>query len=231
MTKSRTDLIKEITQARNDAKSNMLYVKGLTKMKKTELKQIHTDLKIQQSKKQKYDDDDDSSGGEAEAMINDDVKLLEQERDRIKREIDQLENQEENHKTELDELDEDMDNIKNGNDEDEDDEEEQQQPIKKQGKQAPKQSDPKNLEKEVRMILKEFSKNIKELLSDYSKNDLDDDVIEYIVNFHNDQRDIIKNDLEEIYNELGNDDFSDNFYNFIDKSFETVLKLVDNKIR
>ena len=76
-----------------------------------------------------------------------------------------------------------------------------------------------------------FSKNIKELLSDYSKNDLDDDVIEYIVNFHNDQRNIIKNDLEEIYSELGDDDFSDNFYNFIDKSFETVLKLVDNKIR
>jgi hypothetical protein len=256
MPKSRTDLIKEITQARNDAKSNMLYVKGLTKMKITELKQIHADLKIQHSKKQKYDDDSDS-GGEQEAMINDDVKLLEEERDRIKREIDQLETQEENHKTELDELDEDMDNVKNGNDdeylEEERDNEalqpmrnqshsekqdkiqpkqpikEQKQPMRNQSH-SENQSNPKELEKEVRMILKEFSKNVKELLSDYNKNEIDDDVAEYIINFHNEQKNIIKNDLEEIYSELGDDDFNDNFYNFIDKSFETVLKLVDNKI-
>ena len=42
-------MIDDISHARKDAKANFLYVKGLTKLKKNELKEIYKELNIKEN--------------------------------------------------------------------------------------------------------------------------------------------------------------------------------------
>ena len=214
MPKSRTQLINEITQARKDAKSKFLYVSGLTKMKKDELRQIYKELNIQEKRVQKYDDEEEEPT-ERELYERDELSELEKERDRIKAELESLEEEEAEEKIELDEL-----------SEEEQSEEEQEESILSEEEQEP-QKTVKELQTEVKTMLKNFSKNIMDILSEFRGMELTDEIENEIVDYHNEQREILKNDLESVYNDLGDKDFSESFYNQIDKAFETVLNKVE----
>jgi hypothetical protein len=102
---SRSELINEIREARREAKANMLYVKGLTKMKRKELREIFEEIKYV-NKNLKTDDEEDNSY---------EIQELEAERDELQKELDDLEKQADEAKVkqvELEELEDDYyDNI------------------------------------------------------------------------------------------------------------------------
>ena len=245
MPKSRNQLINEITQARKDAKAKFLYVSGLTKMKKDELRQIHKELNLQEKRVQKYDDDI-AEPTERELYERDEFSELEKERDRIKAELESLEEQEdiaEEKKIELEELSDD-----DVAEESEESEEEEAKFIKEKLKPAeeseeetilsdeefveeqPKKNT-KELQTEVRTMLKHFSKNIKEILDEFRGLELTDEIENEIIDYHNEQREIMKSDLESVYRDLGDKDFSDSFYKQIDKAFDTVMNKVDKYLQ
>jgi hypothetical protein len=95
MSKSRSQLIKEIKEERKKAKANLLYVKGLTKMKKTELREIADALKKASSN---MVGDEDRTERE--------IERLENEKDQLQEELQELENEEDNYKQDIEELEE-----------------------------------------------------------------------------------------------------------------------------
>jgi cobalamin biosynthesis protein CobT len=125
MPKSRIQLIKEIKQARKDAKANLLYVKGLTKMKKKDLNEIYKELSQVGNRLDKYD----GNIPEQEIVNIERKEDLEQERERIKQELEDLELEEEQIEEEqvvLDELEEEQDEQEEEQDEQEQEEQEEQ---------------------------------------------------------------------------------------------------------
>jgi hypothetical protein len=91
MSKSRTELIKEINEARKDAKANLMYVKGLTKMKKKELNEVAKLLKDINN----IDDDNDREQ-EQERLLNEKLE--------IEKELDELQDEENENEQKLNEL-------------------------------------------------------------------------------------------------------------------------------
>ena len=91
MPKSRTQLIMEIRQARKDAKANLLYVKGLTKMKKEDLKNIYDELSHIDKRRAQYGE----TLPEREMVDIERQEDLEEELDKIKKELNDLEDEEE----------------------------------------------------------------------------------------------------------------------------------------
>jgi hypothetical protein len=92
---NRAELITEIKEARKNAKSDLLYVKGLTKMKKEELSEIAgmlRDVKEQQAE----------DGAED---IDIEIKRLNQEKECLEEELVELEDEEDGVRGELQELD------------------------------------------------------------------------------------------------------------------------------
>jgi hypothetical protein len=88
-----TDILTEIRQAREEAEANILYVRGLTKMKKEELKKISRLIK-------KADDIDDTD------ELDEEREKLATEKKTLEQQIIDLENDELGHKEELEDLDE-----------------------------------------------------------------------------------------------------------------------------
>lgn len=95
MSKSRSQLIKEIKEERKKAKANLLYVKGLTKMKKTELREIADALKKASS----------NIVGDEERTERE-IERLENEKDQLQEELQELENEEDHYKQDIEELEE-----------------------------------------------------------------------------------------------------------------------------
>lgn len=91
MSRSRTELIKEINEARKDAKANLMYVKGLTKMKKKELNEVAKLLKDSI----KIDNDIDRVQ-EQERLMNEKLE--------IEKELDDLQDEEDEKVQKLNEL-------------------------------------------------------------------------------------------------------------------------------
>lgn len=98
---TKNDLLKEINKRKNNAKAELLYAKGLTKMKKDELIEVLEKMKRSEGK---------------EAI------RLQRERDNLEDEIDDLEDQQEQKKVEIEELEYSED--KSSSDESEDSEDE-----------------------------------------------------------------------------------------------------------
>ena len=92
MSKSRTELIEEINEARKDAKANLMYVKGLTKMKKKELNEVAKLLKDVNN----IDNDSDREQ-EQERLLNEKLE--------IEKELDELQDEEIENTQKLNELD------------------------------------------------------------------------------------------------------------------------------
>ena len=107
MSQSRTELISEIKKARTSVKSDLMYVKGLTKMKKKELEEIADMLKDAKQNSNDYNDDQD---------IEDELKRLEEEKMYLEEELGELQDDENEKKGELQELD--MDDVYSGDDKD-----------------------------------------------------------------------------------------------------------------
>jgi hypothetical protein len=99
MSKSRNQLIKEIKEKRKNAKAELMYVKGLTKMKKEELNEVYDMLNEVNQTLQ--DDFNDEYSAEKEQ--------LEKEKEILEQELNTLEQDEENKKVEIEEL-EDIEN-------------------------------------------------------------------------------------------------------------------------
>lgn len=153
MSKSRTELIKEINEARKDAKANLMYVKGLTKMKKKELNEVAKLLKDINN----IDDDNDREQ-EQERLLNEKLE--------IEKELDELQDEENENEQKLNELnipDED-ENYDDYTEDEQDDliEIEEEEPLEKEEEEEPITS---------RRDYKDIQNELDELNSD---NDSDD---------------------------------------------------------
>ena len=87
-------------------------------------------------------------------------------------------------------------------------------------------------ENEIKDMLKDFTKNVDELINDFkSKGRLTDDDKNEIEQYFDEDLSIIKHNLESIYNEIGNADFSENFYGYIDNEIEKQNNKINNFIK
>jgi chromosome segregation ATPase len=232
MPKSRIQLIKEIKQARKDAKANLLYVKGLTKMKKKELNEIYNEIKQVDNRTSNYDSDGELS--EQELVNTERKEDLEKERERIKDELAKLELEEEEIKEEevvLDELEEEqeeqeeeqkeeseeeyiediqnpaqeLDELESDNElESEEESEEEEEPVKKTKKtKKEKTLTLTHFKKEIKDMTLEFEESIHEMLLEFNeKEKLTDTDISDITNFYNETREIMEDNLKSIYREM-----------------------------
>ena len=269
MTKSRTQLIKDIKQARKDAKANLLYVKGLTKMKKEELKHIYDELEHIDKRRSKHGDNEPEKG----MVYVERKENLEDEIEKIKEELNNLEDEEddlETKKIELDELepdeyekkktDDDKDNddsdsevenivkkyIKKAStkpkpcslkttskkkeeseDEEKSESEQEQEQEQEQEPEQPKLTI-KQYEHDIMDMMDEYADIIHELLLEYDDvDDLSARDVKDIKKYQDEQRNIIKHNLETIYRQMPrNKDFSERFYNKIENAFAKQ----DNKV-
>jgi hypothetical protein len=178
------------------------------------------------SKEQNNSNSDSDSDSDSNSDFED-VLNLEIERDALQKKLLEIEQDtlDGSNSKKLEELtDEEIcvdQNILDENDEEYIDEEEALTESKK------KRINVSELEHETRCILKAFSMNIKDVVDEYRGENLTPEIEDEIINYHNNQREILKNDLEDIYRELGNQDFKISFYVYIDKVFETVSKRVE----
>ena len=76
-------------------------------------------------------------------------------------------------------------------------------------------------------MLKIFSNNIRDIINDYKDDKIDSDIEDTIIKYHNKQKRLLKRELKEIYDELGNEDFRPSFYNHIESVFERQMKKIE----
>jgi len=87
-------------------------------------------------------------------------------------------------------------------------------------------------ENEIKDMLKDFTKNVDELINDFkNKGNLTDNDKNEIEKYFDEDLSIIKHNLESIYNEIGNSDFSENFYGYIDNEIEKQNQKINNFIK
>ena len=81
-------------------------------------------------------------------------------------------------------------------------------------------------------MMREFEDNIHDILMEFNdKEELDKKDIDEIMDYHNELRDIVKHNLEKIYDEIPDElDFSEAFYKYMDRVFKKQEDKIDNFI-
>ncbi len=268
---SRRELINEITKAREDAKANLLYVKGLTKMKKEELQEISKVLRQN-----------------GRNINRDELRELQQEKEKIKDELNELKVEEKEEEAKLQELDiddeeqeeeeEESENTltpekeeEEKKEEEEEEEEEDEYPLKREEietyfndkddtdseddnktefynslermmdeeKDKHKKNNTrkkKDLERQIRSEMGNFSKSLSNELKPYQRKyrlgTLDNIDIEEIINIHNDLREDTMLNIDMIIDNLDiDDDFNENFYDYVNNFFEKKINRVNRMLK
>lgn len=271
---SRRELINEITKAREDAKANLLYVKGLTKMKKEELQEISKILRQN-----------------GRNINRDELRELKQEKEKLKDELNELKAEEKEEEEKLQELDiddeeqeeeeEESENTltpekeeeekKQEEGEEEEEEEEDEYPLKREEietyfndkddtdseddnktefynslermmdeeKDKHKKNNTrkkKDLERQIRSQMGNFSKLLSNELKPYQRKyrlgTLDNIDIEEIINIHNDLREDAMLNIDMIIDNLDmDDDFNENFYEYVNNFFEKQINRVNRMLK
>jgi len=196
----------------------------LTKMRKDELKKVLKN--IVNDENNKYDDE----------LSEIEYKKMLYTRDNLQREILELEVLEKQKDQELKELDNEepkplkqkkkviIEEVEEVEEVEEEEEEEEPKPKKK-----PKQkTDIAKLEKDVRALIKKFNNIMSDVINQYENEYLTDEDIKYIIDYHNEQKNLIADKLEIIYDKLGDLNFSNAFNNFIDTNFNKWVDKIDN---
>jgi gas vesicle protein len=219
MPQSRNELIKEIKEARVNAKSNLLYVKGLTKLKKKELIEIakslqnNTSEELESNKKQ----------------IEDELDELEEETEQRQEQLEELEGLEPEPEPEqpepepepepkdelvdaeqyLKSLVEDVEKIH------------KKKTEKKQHVRMSKTS----VETQIKKLMCEFSEKLSIILKPYQRkfrnNTLNIHDIDDIVDSYDNYREDTKDKIDLIIDELSEDDeLSERFFKYINDYFD-----------
>jgi hypothetical protein len=221
---TRNEIINAIIKNKKDIKDNTTFIKSLTKMRKDELKKVLKN--IVNDENNKYDDE----------LSEIEYKKMLYTRDNLQREILELEVLEKQKDQELKELDNEepkplkqkkkviIEEVEEVEEVEEEEEEEEPKPKKK-----PKQkTDIAKLEKDVRALIKKFNNIMSDVINQYENEYLTDEDIKYIIDYHNEQKNLIADKLEIIYDKLGDLNFSNAFNNFIDTNFNKWVDKIDN---